>query len=222
MFEDVSSFKKLFSQVFRPSYLKWGFAGLSCILGIGAILYGINGLLDTTAHQVLSCSDIYSTEATSSAGCVSWGRVFIDVSGAVKKPGIYQLQSGARVSEAIEMAQGFVEKADQDFIHHQLNLAEKINDGDKIYVPFENEGIATVSFSDINAESNRSISGVSTIKKVSINQASQTDLEELAGVGEKRALDIIENRPYLSLSELSEKGVVSETLFEKIEEFIQL
>ena len=57
---------------------------------------------------------------------------------------------------------------------------------------------------------------------ISINNASQSQLEELDGVGEKRALEIILQRPYQSIDELTDKNVVSKTLIENNKDKLKL
>jgi competence protein ComEA len=57
--------------------------------------------------------------------------IVVHVAGAVQSPGVYRLSLGARVERAIEKAGGATERADI----HQLNLAAKVSDGQRIYVP---------------------------------------------------------------------------------------
>lgn len=58
-------------------------------------------------------------------------KVFVHVAGAVKKPGVYELPEGSRVIHAIEAAGGPTEEADLD----SINLAERLKDGQKVFVP---------------------------------------------------------------------------------------
>ena len=57
--------------------------------------------------------------------------VFVDVCGAVKSPGVYELEADARVFEAIRAAGGVTEDAAPDAV----NQAQIVMDGDQIYVP---------------------------------------------------------------------------------------
>jgi DNA uptake protein ComE-like DNA-binding protein len=57
---------------------------------------------------------------------------------------------------------------------------------------------------------------------ISINNAEGKSLETLPGIGEKRASDIIANRPYSSINELLSKEVLSQTLFDSIKELITI
>ena len=67
----------------------------------------------------------------SSAKSSSTAEVYVDVDGAVARPGVYRLKDGARVSQAIDAAGGLTADADVT----GLNRASKITDGQKIYVP---------------------------------------------------------------------------------------
>jgi competence protein ComEA len=238
MFETTSSFFESFHQFLSSvlgffgkknlKIIKIFFIAMCFFLGLGGVLYGLVGLIHTTDTEILSCPDISESDTTNSdgvasRGCLPWGRVFVDVSGAVNDPGVYQLTTGSRISDAIEMAQGFSAVADKNFVHLKLNLAQQINDGDKVYIPFEGEDNA----SQENKATSQILSGEEEVvkdqtQKVSLNQATQEDLESLPDIGEKRAQEIIQNRPYLSIDELSTEEIVGEALFEKIVDLIQL
>ena len=68
--------------------------------------------------------------------------------------------------------------------------------------------------------------GVDNIEEVSrlvsINNSSTSELESLKGIGEVRAKEIISNRPYQDLYGLVESGVLSEDLFNKLENQLKL
>src|SRR6185503_4573054 len=61
--------------------------------------------------------------------------IVIDVEGAVQKPGVYTLPGDSRVQDAISAAQGFAKDADEQKIASSLNLAAKLSDATKIYIP---------------------------------------------------------------------------------------
>ena len=145
-----------------------------------------------------------------------------EVSGAVAKPGMYALEHGARVGQALELAGNITNDADISFVDKQLNLAQAIRDGEKIYIPYFEQSKAISSES---SEIGSSASGTASSEvsgKVSINQATQSQLMELSGVGEKRAESIIASRPYQSLDQLIEKEVLTEKLFAEIEQELSL
>ncbi|HQM15754.1 MAG TPA: ComEA family DNA-binding protein [Candidatus Woesebacteria bacterium] len=66
---------------------------------------------------------------------VQIGMVQIEVFGAVAQPGVFYLPSDARIIDAINIAGGLTDQADQERLHQQLNMAQKISDEQKIRVP---------------------------------------------------------------------------------------
>ncbi len=134
--------------------------------------------------------------------------ISIDVSGAVIKPGVYKLKEGLRVEDAIKMAGGFAETASKDYIAKNLNLAQKLLDGTKVYVPLEGENIPL-------SQAGQASLGITTAQ-ININTGSASDLEGLSGVGAATAAKIISNRPYQATEDLVNKKVIGKSLFEKI------
>ena len=63
--------------------------------------------------------------------------VVVDVSGAVNKPGLYKINEGSRVGDAVALAGGISSDASIIYVSKILNLAQKIHDSEKIYIPFE-------------------------------------------------------------------------------------
>jgi len=154
--------------------------------------------------------------------------IVIDLSGAVTNPGLYKVESDLRVGEIIERAGGFSEGASVLWITKNLNLAQKITDTQKIYVPFEWEtteiskyNISTLSYSGSTTSTTTSSGGSSGVGgKVSVNNASVEDLDELPGIGPAYAQKIVENRPYSDIEEFKTKSSLSESTIEKIEDLI--
>lgn len=146
--------------------------------------------------------------------------LYIDVRGEVVSPGLYQLEAGARIGDAINLAGGLTKRADGCYSQYQLNLAQKLTDGEKIYVPMVGE------FECLREKRGASEPPtqveVSDLGLVSINQATLNELKALPGIGDKRAMDIIDGRPYTNLSDLIDQKIISESLYEKIIELISL
>lgn len=138
--------------------------------------------------------------------------ISVDVSGAVKNAGVYKLQDSSRIEDAIKVAGGFSEKANQEYISKSLNLAQKLSDGSKVYVPFEGEQVSNVA--------NGTVAGATTNSKVNINTASESELDSLSGVGLVTASKIISGRPYQEAQDLVNKKIVSKAVFEKIKDQI--
>lgn len=135
----------------------------------------------------------------------------VDVSGAVETPGVYKLLEGSRVEDALKLAGGIKEEANQEYVAKTLNLAQKLTDGSKIYIPYEGE-----------SASGGVVAGLSSTTQVNINSASQSELEALPGVGPVTASKIISGRPYQKIEELLDKKVVNKATFEKIKDSVTL
>ncbi len=133
--------------------------------------------------------------------------ISVDVSGAVQTPGVYKLKDGDRIEEAIKAAGGFAENANQEFISKYLNLAQRLSDGSKIFVPQTGENGTT---------------GTSGQAKVNINTASQSEIENLPGIGPTTASKIISLRPYQTIEDLLNKKAVTKSVYEKIKDQLVL
>ena len=142
----------------------------------------------------------------------------VDVSGAVKRAGVYQLSQASRVEQAIEMAGGFAENANQEYISKYLNMAQKLSDGMKIYILFTGDPVPhrTVRY----GAGQGATAGVKIQSQININTASQSELEVLPGIGPVTASRIISDRPYQTIEELLNKKIVKQAVFEKIKDSI--
>lgn len=141
--------------------------------------------------------------------------ISVDVSGAVKNPGVYKLKSDVRVEDAIKVAGGFSANSNQEYISKYLNLAQKISDGSKIYIPFQGE--SSVNQGSIHGGV---VSGVDAQAKVNINSSSQSELEALPGIGPVTASKIISARPYQKIEDLLAQKIVSKKVFDQIKDQI--
>lgn len=148
--------------------------------------------------------------------------VWVDVSGAVKSPGVYELAVDSRVFQAIEAAGGFTEEADVQW----LNQAEPVSDGEKIlvYTREETQELKEqgASVSQINQETTEA--GTGAQGKININQASLEELQEIPGIGEVRAQAIIDYREeaggFGSIEDIQQVSGIKGKTFEKIEAYI--
>lgn len=179
---------------------------LVILLGCSGLLflgYGLIGFFKSESPEpeiVISSGD---GEGNTSA------RVTVDVSGAVNKPGVYTLPADARINEAIKEAGGLSSEADHLSVAKTINFAKPLADGEKIYIPvFSETGDSEV----LAAETG----------KISINNATGTELDSLPGIGPVTTEKIIEGRPYSQLEDLLTKKVVGQSLFEKISDLISL
>lgn len=159
-------------------------------------------------------SDSTSTQASVSATIAQ--TVAVDVAGAVVRSGMYHLPVGSRVDDAITAAGGLTRDADQQFLAQRFNRASKLTDGAKIYIPAEGEGASQSQSAEV--------AGTVVVQSnlVSVNNASQRELEALSGVGPVTAQKIISNRPYQVLEELVSKKAMSQSLFTKLKDQLTL
>lgn len=148
--------------------------------------------------------------------------IVVDVSGAVINPGVYSLDEGSRVQDAIMAAGGMSPNVDQQKVAQMLNLAAPLTDGAKLYIPVVGDQMVTSgNTSNKSSVGSQAIAGAST-QMININAASNTELEALPGIGEVTAGKIIENRPYGSVEELREKKVLGEATFEKVKDLVSV
>lgn len=148
------------------------------------------------------------TAADSAAPENASGEVVVHVAGAVSSPGVYTLPADSRVDDAVRAAGA---TADADL--SQLNLAQKLADGQKITVPAAGE---TPAPADNAAPSDSSQSGA----LININTATQEELETLPSIGEVRAQAILayreEHGGFRTTDELMEVSGIGEKIFADI------
>lgn len=135
--------------------------------------------------------------------------IVIDVKGAVKKPGVYTMNEGDRVVDAIEKAGGLLSEADEN----QLNLASLLKDEMVIYVPKKGEEVTQTNVQSQNDDG-----------KVRINSATSEELQKLQGIGPAKAEAIItyreENGPFKTVEDLLEVSGIGEKTLENIKDDI--
>ena len=138
---------------------------------------------------------------------------FVDLEGAVERPGLYELPAEARVNDLLVRAGGLSAEADREWVEKNLNLAQKLTDGVKLYIPRIGE---KVSLSD------GQVAGTSAVAsgQININLASLSELDTLWGIGQSRAQDIIDQRPYQSVEDLKTKKIIPSNVYEKIKDKI--
>lgn len=163
-------------------------------------------------------------------------KIFVDISGAVKKPNLYRVDFGARLRDVLDSAGGLSEEADTEFFQRNFNLARVVTDQEKIYVPSITEimnGVfiqnqRTLDYSSTGITPSTGIARPPTGEAgnnpidnlININNATIEELDQLPGVGQVTATKIISNRPYNAIDELNSKKVINKGVFEKIKSLI--
>lgn len=149
--------------------------------------------------------------------------VFVDVSGAVRVPGVWEMSYGSRVGEAIIKAGGFSEDANTAWIDKNLNQALPVKDGMKIYIPRTGE-TSTPVLGSVSISSGTSLGQSPTCGEglIDINNASSSSLDTLPQIAEVRVAAIISGRPYSSINDLLTKKILTSGVFEAIKDKICL
>ena len=171
--------------------------------------YGYNQDLvenpDTPTEQ-----DIDTSEGTTT--------IMVHISGQVYKPGLVELESGSRVVDAVNKAGGLKEDADLD----RINLAKKLADEEKIYVPKVGENTDNVS--DISIAEGSDI-GDNTDGKIDINNATKEELISLPGIGEViagRIIDYRKNNRFKTIEDIKNVSGIGSKKYEGIKDLIKV
>ena len=174
---------------------------------------------EASASDVRGSGDA-SPDDESSAKSSSAAEVYVDVDGAVVRPGVYRLKEGARVSQALDAAGGLTVEADVT----GLNRASKIIDGQKIYVPTVGEQQAAAAVGGAESSAATTPGAGSSSGLVNINTASAAELQTLSGIGPSMAQSIIDERTkngaFASVDDLMRVSGIGEKKLAKIKDCI--
>lgn len=155
-------------------------------------------------------------------------KIYVDVKGAVYLPGVYEVTSDMRLIDAVDLAGGFSEEADQTPVNLSLKLADqmvifipKLGDSETLQTDQETQ-IASMEENVITVPEGSSESKAST--KVNINLADASELQQLSGIGEKKAEQIVtyrqDNGSFQKIEELKNVSGIGEKTFEAIQSSI--
>lgn len=152
--------------------------------------------------------------------------IIVHVTGAIKKDGIIEAKEGDRIADVIEKAGGITEEADLS----KVNLAYRVSDGQKIYIPSINEKefrTETEEYVTTEAGENIIVEEKEINKeRININTATQTELETLSGIGPSTALKIInyrnENGKFKTKEDIKNVPGIGEQKYESIKENIYI
>jgi len=168
----------------KPYLITLGLAGIF-LIGVGVMSAGmIANQAGDSGVEIMEMSEESED-----------GEVFVDVGGAVIKPGLYKLSGEARVNDALVAAGGLTEEADRDWFSQNVNLAAKLTDGAKIYIPLK--GVKSVVDQPVKVTGGGEVAGTTVASKINVNTASASELDRLWGVGPVTAEKIINGRPFV-------------------------
>ncbi len=200
---------------------------LPILLGVGGLIFLGIGFFVLNAPKKDKQDILFEAASDTSSLAKATGspekRLTVDVEGAVEKPGVYDLPADARVQDALIAAGGMSKDADRKQVAKVMNLAAKIIDGGKVYIPRSGDPSAGSGLaSSGESSSGQNVLGADTSSGININAASVKDLDSLPGIGEVTAQKIINNRPYGSIDELLSKKIVSAKVFAQIKDKITI
>lgn len=131
---------------------------------------------------------------------VNGGGIFVHIDGYINNPGVYEIKENDRIKTLIDKAGGFKE----GYSIKNINLAAKLSDGDKIYIPSVSEEKVIENNNNINTnlsgkgqnvKSDRNnVSIMKNNSKININTANMSELKQITGIGESTANKIIDYR----------------------------
>jgi competence protein ComEA len=157
--------------------------------------------------------------------------IYVHVDGAVQLPGVYELASGGRVFEAIAAAGGETEDADL----HELNLAARVTDGQKLVIPGRAfarvdapdalPAVAALPTPAVRAQLAAS-SSVAPTARINLNTATDKMLDSLPGIGPVTAARVIAyreaNGPFTRVEQLRDARLVNAPTYERIRDLVSV
>lgn len=148
---------------------------------------------------------------------------YVYVCGAVCSPGVYVLEQGSRIYEAVVMAGGLTENASAV----SVNQAEPVCDGQMIFIPTEEEAAAGIVAME---ETSLGMAGQKVSEdgdaRIDLNTASAAELMTLPGIGETKAESILayrdKNGGFSSVEEIMQVDGIKEGLYNRIKDDIRV
>ena len=205
-----------FFDEWKEKWESWSLSVKGAVIGgVLLLLVGVGGLFSKKEEAVEEVTVIETTvladktEVSTSQETI----IFVDIKGAVKNPGVYQMKAGDRVKDALDAAGGLTDEADSQ----KVNLAQRVEDQMVIIVPKVGEEATEIPAGVTSKEAAKE-------GKVNINTATVEELKTLKGVGDKKAEAIIEyrkkNGSFKTKEDLMKVRGIGKKLFESFEERI--
>jgi len=178
-------------------------AAVVLVVVVAAVTIAI-GIVRTGAESAVETVPEVVSETVAPAS------VYVHVSGQVREPGLYRLDQGARVVDAVAAAGGFSEKASRDGV----NLARPVSDGEQLLIPAEG-----AEQTDAGAPAEPQGDG-----RVNLNTADLAALDTLPRVGPAIAQRILdwreENGSFTSVDDLMAVPGIGEKMLESLRDLV--
>lgn len=217
---------------------------LAVLLVVFLMLGGVVGFV--FADKKVNTSCVLAMEDTKEETEIK--KIIVDLSGAVEKPGLYELEEGSRVGDLLSLG-GTLEESSSTWVSKNLNLSKRLEDSSKIYIPFEwenyspsgNEILDTTkpkekenpsNDSNEDNDNDSSSSGSSdedpnntddsneNSSKINVNIATSSELDSLPGIGPAYAEKINDNKPYKDFAEFESKSGLYKSTAASIKDLI--
>lgn len=200
----------------------------------------IGGVISGSAADVNNSNGINGSEAGNDGLDENNSKIYVYICGAVVNAGVVSGGADMRLYQAVELCGGFIDEADGT----RVNLAMQLKDGDKIYIPYAYDDISltdemnngcnpnATGISGSNTEnsggnsesSGGNTGGTGSSNLININKASKSELMQLSGIGEARALDIISYREkygaFKRIEDIKNVSGIKDAAFNKIKDYI--
>lgn len=186
---------------------------IGSMLGLVGISIGVwFFLFQKPKEDVWTDVSVPTEQTTQTTTSVPQQIILVDIKGAVKKPGVYELPVNARLHELVNVAGGLTDDAED----RQVNMAIVLADQQLVYIPRKGETV----------EQTNQTPQAGNESKVNINTASAEELQTLTGIGEKKAQAIIDYRTqngnFQSIDQLTEVDGFGEKTVEKLRDSITI
>ncbi len=189
------------------------YLAIGSMLGLFGISIGVwFFLFQKPKEDVWTDVSVPTEQTTQTTTSVPQQIILVDIKGAVKKPGVYELPINARLHELVNLAGGLTDDAED----RQVNMAIVLADQQLVYIPRKGETV----------EQTNQTPQAGNESKVNINTASAEELQTLTGIGEKKAQAIIDYRTqngnFQSIDQLTEVDGFGEKTVEKLRDSITI
>ena len=157
--------------------------------------------------------------------------IFVHIDGYVNNPGVYQIKENERTNVLIEKAGGLK----NGYSIKNINLAAKLSDGDKVYIPSieeekslgnQNNNVNTVGKHTNNGNNSNNNVSITKNNKININTANVSELKQITGIGETTANKIIDYRQnvgkFKKIEDIKEVKGIGDSKFESLKNKITI
>lgn len=154
-------------------------------------------------------------------------KIKVHISGAVEKEGVIELESNSRIADLIEKAGGIKQNA----YMKEVNLASKLEDGEKVYIPtkeeYEKDKKQETATNIVISNKQELVTGnKQSSNKININTATQEQLDNLPGVGASTAQKIInyrkENGKFKKKEDLKNVSGIGDSKYNQLKDLIEI